>query len=38
MKQLGAQHALRPLPFDTDMERKPMWFAMKKAFEERAKS
>ncbi len=37
MKELGTQRNLRPLPFDADMERKPMWFAMKRAFEERAK-
>jgi endo-1,4-beta-xylanase len=38
MKQSGAQRAPRPLPFDADMERKPIWHAMKRAFEERAKS
>jgi endo-1,4-beta-xylanase len=37
MKELKAHRALRPLPFDADMEHKPMWFAMKKAFAERAK-
>ncbi len=36
-RRSSVNRAMRPLPFDDDMARKPMWLAMAKAFSERMK-
>jgi endo-1,4-beta-xylanase len=33
-----AQRLPRPLPFDSSMQKKPLWFAMARAFENTRKS
>lgn len=38
LRKSGATRAPRPLPFDSDMTKKPMWFAIEKALNGRKKN